>query len=139
MESRISLLTLAVRDLARSKEFYEALGFKTTWAVEKGVIFFKTQGTVLALYPYPDLVKDIGVAGEGIGFGGITIAHNTREKSEVDEIMEKVRGAGGKIVKQPTEAFWGGYSGYFADPDGHLWEVAWGAFPFKADGSLDIP
>ncbi|WPU63927.1 VOC family protein [Peredibacter starrii] len=141
MEPRISLITLGVSDLARSKKFYEALGFPTTWSEEKGVVFFKTSGTALSLFPLKELVKDIGDNREAKfpAFSGITIAHNTKEKHQVDEVMALVEKAGGKIVKKPQEVFWGGYSGYFTDPDGHMWEVAWGAFPFKADGSLDIP
>lgn len=144
MEPRLSLITLGVSDLSVSKKFYEALGLTTTWSEDKGVIFFKTSGAVLALYPFSKLLEDIGrhkhAAGEGEKkFSGITIAHNTRKKEEVDQIMATAEQAGGRIVKKPQDAFWGGYSGYFADPDGHLWEIAWGAFPFKADGSLDVP
>ena len=141
MEPRISLLTLGVSDLVRSKKFYEALGFPTTWTEEKGVIFFKTTGTAISLFPIHELVKDIGDGREAKfpTFSGITIAHNTREKHQVDEVMAQAEKAGGKIVKKAKDVFWGGYSGYFSDPDGHLWEVAWGAFPFKDDGSLDIP
>lgn len=141
MEPRISLITLGVSDLGHSKKFYEALGFQTTWSEDKGVIFFKTSGTALSLFPLKELVKDIGDNREAKFpvFSGITLAHNTREKHHVDEVMALVEKAGGKIIKSAKDAFWGGYSGYFADPDGHLWEVAWGAFPFKADGSLDIP
>lgn len=139
MEARLSLITLGVSDLTRSKAFYEALGLETTWSVEKGVIFFKTSGAVLALYPFSELLKDIGMGDAEKKFGGITIAHNTKTKEEVDQIMNVVTESGGRIIKKPQDAFWGGYSGYFADPDGHIWEVAWGAFPFKADGSLDIP
>lgn len=139
MESRISLITLGVSDLAKSKAFYEALGFKTTWSPDKGVIFFQTSGVALSLFPFSKLLEDMGIGEGEKKFGGITIAHNTREKHEVDAIMENVTKAGGRIIKKPQEVFWGGYSGYFCDPDGHVWEVAWGAFPFKADGSLDIP
>lgn len=143
MEARISLLTLGVKDLNRSKKFYEALGFPVSkeWDGSKGVVFFKTSGTAISLFPLEELVKDIGDGRtpEVPRFSGITIAHNTREKHEVDEVMGLVEKSGGKIVKPAKDVFWGGYSGYFQDPDGHLWEVAWGAFPFKADGSLDIP
>jgi uncharacterized glyoxalase superfamily protein PhnB len=72
-------------------------------------------------------------------FTGITLAHNVREKREVDEILARAEAAGAKIVKPGQDAFWGGYSGYFSDPEGYLWEVAWGAFPFREDGSLEIP
>lgn len=142
MEARISLVTLGVDDLERSLRFYrDGLGFPTTWTPDKGVIFFKTAGTVLALYPYDDLAKD---AGESFRvprgkFGGITLAHNVAEKHQVDQVLDLARAAGGKIEKAARDTFWGGYSGHFSDPDGYLWEVAWGAFPFKPDGSLDIP
>lgn len=139
MEPRLSLITLGVSDLGRSKKFYEALGLKTTWSEDKGVIFFKTTGAVLSLYPFSELLKDIGMGEAEKKFGGITIAHNTKTKEEVDQIMTVVADSGGRVIKKPQDAFWGGYSGYFADPDGHIWEVAWGAFPFNQDGSLNVP
>jgi catechol 2,3-dioxygenase-like lactoylglutathione lyase family enzyme len=143
MEPRISLITLGVSDLDRSLRFYrDGLGLPTTWTPDKGVIFFRTTGTRLALYPYDDLAKDAGPAFVGTErpkFCGIVPAHNVREKAEVDAVLEAAARAGGTIVKPGTDAFWGGYSGYFADPDGYLWEVAWGAFPFEDDGSLNIP
>ena len=143
MEPRISLITLGVSDLDRSLRFYrDGLGLPTTWTGDKGVVFFKTTGTRLALYPFAELAKDAGEAFAGQPmrkFAGIVPAHNVREKSEVDAVLAAAERAGGRIVKPGQDAFWGGYSGYFADPDGYLWEVAWGAFPFKEDGSLDIP
>jgi catechol 2,3-dioxygenase-like lactoylglutathione lyase family enzyme len=143
MESRISLITLGVSDLQRSLRFYrDGLGLPTTWTGDKGVVFFKTAGTRLALYPYADLAKDAGPAFVGQPmpkFAGIVPAHNVREKSEVDTVLAAAERAGGTIVKPGQDAFWGGYSGYFADPDGYLWEVAWGAFPFNDDGSLKVP
>jgi uncharacterized protein len=143
MDPRISLITLGVSDLERSLRFYrDGLGLPTTWTPDKGVIFFSTTGTALALYPYDDLARDAGPAYEGVPrtkFPGIVPAHNVREKSEVDGVLAAAERAGGTIAKPARDAFWGGYSGYFADPDGYLWEVAWGAFPFRADGSLEIP
>lgn len=142
IEPRISLITLGVQDLERSLKFYqEGLGFPTTWAPDKGVIFFKLQGTALSLFPIKNLGEDIGsdFHGSTVRFGGITIAHNTKTQEEVDLILSRAEKAGGKILKPGQKVFWGGYSGYFADPDGHVWEVAYGAFPFKDDGSLDIP
>lgn len=142
MEPRISLITLGVADLERSKKFYSAgLGLPTNWSAEKGVIFFQTSGTVLALYPMNKLTEDIGESfrGASVNFGGITLAHNTRTQVEVDLLLMKAREAGGKILKAGAPTFWGGYSGYFADPDGHIWEIAYGAFPFNEDGSLQIP
>ncbi|MDB5340325.1 MAG: hypothetical protein JWN70_5944 [Planctomycetaceae bacterium] len=142
MEPRISLITLGVKDLERSWRFYrDGLGFPTTWTPDKGVIFFKTGGVRLALYSYESLAKDIAdeFLMEKSKFGGITLAHNVREQPQVDEVLKLAEAAGGRIERPGHQAFWGGYTGFFSDPDGYLWEVAWGAFPFLADGSLDIP
>ncbi len=142
MEPRISLITLGVDDLERSLRFYrDGLGFPTTWSTDRGVIFFQTSGTVLALYPYTKLAED--VSEEFIipkaKFSGITLAHNVRDKADVDRLLDKAARAGGKIEKPGQDTFWGGYSGYFSDPDGYLWEIAYGAFPIREDGSLEIP
>ena len=143
VEPRVSIITLGVSDLERSLRFYrDGLGLPTTWTPEKGVIFFQTSGTVLALYPYDDLAKDVlpDFVGASRGkFSGIALAHNVRTKEEVDELLARAQRAGGRIEKPGQAAFWGGYSGYFSDPDGHLWEVAYGAFEFRADGSLIVP
>lgn len=142
MEPRISLITLGVSDLERSLRFYrDGLGLPTTWTPDKGVIFLQTSGTRLALYPLHDLAKDalidpLAHRGE---WTGIALAHNVRVKEDVDAVLAAAAAAGGKVQKPAQDAFWGGYSGYFTDPDGYLWEVAWGAFPFNDDGSLDIP
>lgn len=141
MESRISLITLGVADLERSYRFYaDGLGFPTTRTPEQGVVFFRTQGTILALYPYGDLAADVGPGWDEprSRFTGIALAHNVRERHEVDEVLALAAAAGGEVVKPAADAFWGGYSGYFADPDGYLWEVAWGAFPLDDDGALVI-
>jgi catechol 2,3-dioxygenase-like lactoylglutathione lyase family enzyme len=142
VEPRISIITLGVQDLSRSLRFYrDGLGLPTTWTPEKGIIFFKTTGVCLALYPISELAKDIShqTPNDRAKFSGITLAHNVRQKHEVDEVLEQARKAGGKIEKPAQDTFWGGYAGYFSDPDGHLWEVAWGAFDFNEDGSLKIP
>jgi uncharacterized protein len=142
VEPRISLITLGVQDLERALRFYrDGLGLPTTWATEKGVVFFQTQGVGLALYPLPDLARDVGLdaATEPSKFTGITLAHNVRQREDVDRILQQAQAAGAKIEKPAQDTFWGGYAGYFSDPDGHLWEVAWGAFEFKDDGSLRIP
>ncbi|MEX2388064.1 MAG: VOC family protein [Phycisphaeraceae bacterium] len=142
MQPRISLITLGVADLERSLRFYrDGLGFPTTWSAEKGVIFFQTQGTTLALYPFDKLAEDVGDAFrvERAKFSGVTLAHNVREKADVARLLAEAEAAGGTIAKPAQDAFWGGHSGYFCDPDGHLWEVAWGAFDFNDDGSLKIP
>lgn len=142
MEPRISLITLGVADLERSLKFYrDGLGFPTTWSPDRGVIFFKTSGTRLALYPYGKLAEDVSPewAQPRSRFAGIALAHNVPEKAEVDRILELAASAGGKIERAGHDTFWGGYAGYFSDPDEYLWEIAWGAFPFLSDGSLDIP
>jgi hypothetical protein len=142
MEPRITLITLGVADFERSMRFYrDGLNFPTSWTPDKGVIFFKTAGTCLALYPYEKLAEDISEEFRTVKpkFAGITLAHNVREKTDVDRLLAEAERAGGKIEKPAQDAFWGGYSGYFSDPDGYLWEVAWGAFPIREDGSLEIP
>jgi catechol 2,3-dioxygenase-like lactoylglutathione lyase family enzyme len=140
MEPRISLITLGVDDLERSRRFYaEGLGFPAHYTAGEGILFFRTRGTRLALYPREQLAKDISprLLGKGSGFPGITLAHNTREKAEVDAILARAEAAGGTLIKPAAETFWGGYSGYFADPDGHLWEVAWAEFwRFDEQGAL---
>jgi catechol 2,3-dioxygenase-like lactoylglutathione lyase family enzyme len=141
VEPRISLITLGVSDLERSFQFYkDGLGFPTTGTPANGVIFFQNSGTTLALYPYADLAGDVGPgwAGTRSRFTGITLAHNVRERHEVDAVLALAATAGAAIVKPAADTFWGGYSGYFADPDEYLWEVAWGAFEFNEDGSLHV-
>lgn len=143
MEARISLITLGVDSLERSLAFYrDGLDFPTTWTPDKGVIFFKTSGTTLALYPYEKLAEDAGDAfshQKRPKFHGIVLAHNVRTKDEVAQVLALAQRAGGKIEKPAQDTFWGGHSGYFSDPDGYLWEVAYGAFPIRPDGSLEIP
>lgn len=146
MEPRVSIITLGVRDLSRSLAFYrDGLGLPTTWTVDKDVIFFQTSGVCLALYSLSELAKDVhpdspatAPATERTPFNGIALAHNVRRREEVDEVLALAARSGGRIERPAHEAFWGGYSGYFSDPDGYLWEVAWGAFDFNADGSLAI-
>lgn len=146
MEPRISLITLGVRDLERSLRFYrDGLGLPTTWDASKGVIFFQTSGVTLALYPLEALRIDAGPDYDGVElatervFPAITLAHNVRERAEVDQLTAQAEAAGAIIKKPPQETFWGGYAAYFADPDGYLWEIAWGAFDLREDGSLVIP
>lgn len=141
MEPRISIITLGVKDLETSLRFYrDGLKFPTTRQPKDGIIFFQTQGVCLALYPYEKLAADVSdrFAGPRSPFTGITLAHNVRTKPEVAELLEQARRAGGKIEKPAQDTFWGGHSGYFSDPDGYLWEVAWGAFDLREDGSLVI-
>lgn len=127
MKPKISLITLGVADLERAAKFYRDLGFPTEGDNE-GVVFFKLEGTWLSLYPREKLAEDARVSPEGSGFPGITLAHNVKTKEEVREVLLLAERSGGKIVKEAEDVFWGGYSGYFSDPDGHLWEVAWNPF-----------
>jgi hypothetical protein len=142
MEPRISIVTLGVQDLRRSYEFYHTgLGFPTTRSPDEEIIFFQMQGVCLALYPLDKLALDVALdlPSERSRFSGMTLAHNTRTKSEVDRILRRAEDAGGKILRTARIADWGGYSGYFSDPDGYLWEVAWSAdWQFHDDGSLVI-
>jgi uncharacterized protein len=140
MEQRVSLITLGVTHLDRSRKFYERLGWRRSMANTEGITFFQTGGMALALYPRHELAKDANVAPEGQGFNGITLAYNTRNRTEVDSVLEEAKAAGAKVVKPAEEAFWGGYSGYFSDPDGFLWEVAWNpGFAIAEDGSIRLP
>jgi hypothetical protein len=140
MEQRVSIITLGVADLKRSREFYERLGWRRSMAKAEGVVFFQAGGMALALYPRYELAKDANVAPHGDGFRGISLAYNARNRGEVDSVLEDAEAAGAKLLKAGQEAFWGGYSGYFSDLDRFLWEVAWNpSFPMAEDGSLRIP
>lgn len=140
MEQRISVITLGVKDLERSQQFYEGLGWRRSLREIKGIVWFQTGGVALALYPRVNLAVDAGIPAEGQGFAGITLAWNGRSREEVDSAMRRAEGAGAKIVRRAEEAFWGGYSGYFGDPDGFVWEVAYNpAFGVMDDGSLRLP
>jgi predicted lactoylglutathione lyase len=140
MEQRVSLITLGVADLTRSREFYERLGWRRSMAKAEGVVFFQAGGMALALFPLHELAKDANIAPEGHGFNGISLAYNARNRAEVDSVLEDAKAAGAKLLKAAQEADWGGYSGYFSDPDGFLWEVAWNpSFPIAEDGSIRIP
>jgi hypothetical protein len=140
MEQRVSLITLGVADLERSRAFYERLGWRRSMAQTEGIVFFQAGSIALALYPRNELAKDAHVTSDGQGFSGITLAYNGRTRAEVDSVLNEAAAAGAKIVKPAEEAFWGGYSGYFSDLDGFLWEVAWNpGFTIAEDGSLRIP
>ena len=140
MEQRISIVTLGVRDLNQSREFYERLRWRRSMPDVEGIVFFQAGGMVLALFPRHELAKDANVADDGSGFGRFTLAYNVRSRDEVDTMIAEAVAAGAKLVKPAIDAFWGGYSGYFADPDGFLWEVAWNpSFPIGEDGSVRLP
>ena len=125
MEPRLSFVTLGVTDLERATRFYEkGLGLARLKSPPT-VSFFELGRTWLALYPRHLLAADAGVPGTGSGFPGFALAHNVRSRAEADQVLQEAAAAGGRIVKSARETDWGGYAGYFADPDGHLWEVAW--------------
>jgi uncharacterized protein len=137
MRQRLSLLTLGVHDIARARRFYEdGLG----WHRDSGqddVAFYQSGTMVFALYEWSKLAEDAGVSAEGTGFRGVTLAHNVGSKDEVRAVIDEARRAGAEIRIEPRDTFWGGYSGYFADPDGHLWEVAWNPF-WTVDGEGNV-
>jgi hypothetical protein len=139
-EPRISIITLGVADMRRSIRFYrDGLGFATAARDDAAWAIFKTAGVRLALYPRDVLARDVAPSADRghHGFGGITLAHNARTREAVDEILQLAARAGGRILKPATDSDWGGYSGYFADPDGYPWEVAWSAdWSFDDDGQL---
>jgi catechol 2,3-dioxygenase-like lactoylglutathione lyase family enzyme len=140
MEPRISLITLGVGDLSRAKAFYQQLGFRLSSVGGDEVVFLQAGPVALCLFPRESLACDADVPAEGSGFRGIAIAHNVREKDQVDAVLAEAVTAGGRTVKPAHDASWGGRSGYFADPDGHLWEVAWNPhFPLGPDGALSLP
>lgn len=141
MEQRLTLITLGVADIARSRRFYlEGLGWKESSASNEHVVFIAAGGVALGLYGRAALAEDMRVAPEGRGFAGFSLAHNVRTRDEVDRVIARAQAAGATVLKPAEEAFWGGYSGYFADPDGHPWEVAWNpGFPLDADGRVQLP
>jgi catechol 2,3-dioxygenase-like lactoylglutathione lyase family enzyme len=132
---RLTVVTLGVRDLARSHAFYcDGLGFRASSSSNESIVFMDAGGVVLALYRRKLLADDANVSAEGSGFGGITLARNVGSKAEVDAALEVAKKAGATILKAAHEAFWGGYSGYFADPDGNPWEVAYNPY-WKLDAA----
>jgi uncharacterized protein len=123
VEQRVSLITLGVEDLARARAFYEALGWKTGATPAEDVVFFQAGGMIVGLWGRDQLSEDSGVEDLG-GYGGVALAYNGRDRQEVDAVIEEARAAGATIAREPGEAFWGGYTAVFVDPDGHPWEVA---------------
>ena len=132
MEPRLSLVTLGVSDIARSRAFYEALGFKAARPSEDAVTFFSAGGVILALFGRAALAEDAMIPDSKPGFSGIALAHNAHGEADVDAVLAEAVAAGATLIKSARKAFWGGYSGYFADLDGHLWEVAYNPY-FKLD------
>jgi uncharacterized glyoxalase superfamily protein PhnB len=136
---RVTLITLGVEDLARSRRFYEAQGWHPH-AAQEGVVFYQMNGSVLALFGKADLAEDQGRTGATLGTGAMTLAQNFATEAEVDAAFALALEAGATQLKRPEKVFWGGYSGYYADPDGHVWEVAMNPFwPLSEDGSLTLP
>lgn len=142
LEPRVSLITLGVSDLERSTKFYrDVLGWTPSSVGGDEVRFFDLNGTVLSLFPLEDLADDVGLDSiSEQNFSRVAVAHNVRTRDEVDQALDQVRDMGGHVLKEAEDASWGGRSGYFSDPDGFLWEVAWNPhFPIKEDGSIELP
>ncbi len=140
MEPRLTLVTLGVADVARARRFYETLGFKASAASQESVAFLMAGGVVLSLYGRAALAEDAQVDNAPAGFAAITLAHNVRNECEVVTVLAEAVAAGATLVKPAQKVFWGGTSGYFKDPDGHLWEVAHNPyFPFDSQGRLQLP
>jgi uncharacterized protein len=138
MDQRLSVVTLGVSDLRRSRAFYEALGWKTGAGPEDDVVFFQAGGLVVALWSRESLAEDSAVEDTG-GWGGITLAHNVSSPAEVDDVIAEAEAAGATIGRRGAETFWGGYSGVFTDPDGHPWEVAHNPhWTLREDGSVQL-
>ena len=124
MEQRLSVVTLGVKDLERSRRFYEALGWRRSNKSEQ-IVFFQSNGMVIALFLWDHLAQDAQVSPLGRGFRGVALAYCTHSRDEVALVLAAAKKAGGHVVKPAQDVSWGGHSGYFADPDEHLWEVAW--------------
>ena len=140
MEQRLSIITLGVADLARAKQFYiDGLGWTAVDQPADEICFFQMPGIAFSLYPLDKLAEDIGTDPlSSVSRGAVTLAHNTRDEAETDAVLAKATAAGAELVKAAEKVFWGGYSGYFADLDGHLWEVAYNPFAtIEADGSFN--
>jgi hypothetical protein len=132
MEQRISLITLGVRDVARQAAFYDALGW-TRVETPDGMVVYDLIGQALGLYPLADLARDTGLPLERLGTGAATYGHNVPTREEVAPLIERARAAGAEILKPAHDVFWGGHIGYFADPEGHIWEIAWNPFSTLAE------
>ncbi len=137
MDQRVSFITLGVSDLARSKAFYERLGWTASPASQDSIVFFDLNGVVLGLFGRKALAEDAGVPDGAAGFSAVTLACNQRSEAEVDAVMQEAEAAGAVILTPAEKVFWGGYRGYFTDPDGHIWEIAHNPFaPIDAEGRV---
>lgn len=138
MDQRISIVTLGVRDLRRSRAFYEALGWRGQEVDE--TVFFQALGQAVVLWSRESLAADAGVEDDGATFGGVVLAHNVRERPDVDDVLRRAVAAGAALTRPAAPTFYGGYAGHFRDPDGHLWEVAWNpGLPLDEEGALAVP
>ena len=140
MNQHLHLVTLGVRNFEISTKFYrEILGWKPSSSSNEDITFFQAGGVVLSIFQREKLAEDAQVDSKGSGFAGITLAYNAQSEAEVEEIINDLRSKGVKILKEPQKVFWGGYSSYFADPDGNCWEVAYNPFfPFDEQGNLKL-
>ena len=138
MEPRVSLITLGVDDLERSRAFYEELGWPTNAEPDANIVFFQAGGSVVALWDRAKLAADTGLAADGDpGFDGIVLAHIVGSEDEVDRVVAEAEAAGARVTDRPAATFWGGYSGKFVDPDGHAWEIAHApSWELADDGSV---
>jgi len=136
MDQRVSLITLAVSDVARARTFYQALGWKQVESPD-GIVVFDLLGQSLGLYPRADLARDMGLSEDELGTGAATLACNVNDKGDVASVLNQAKAAGARILKEAHDVFWGGHIGYFADLDGHIWEVSHNPFsPLRADGAF---
>ena len=137
---RVTLITLGVENLTRSKKFYEAIGWTAHRRSQDSIVFFQMNGLVLGLFGLEALADDQGRPGAKLGTGAMSLAINYETEEAVDQAFSNVINAGAKKLKQPQKVFWGGYSGYYADPDDHVWEIAMNPFwPLQSDGGLTLP
>lgn len=137
---RVSMITLGVSDVAASTSFYEALGLTKSDASQEAVTFFQAGPCVLGLFGREALAEDGNAGGTWSGNGGFSVSYNVPSKEAVEAMIAKAASIGAKILKTPQEVFWGGYHGYFADPDGHIWEVAYNPFfPVDEEGVIKLP
>lgn len=141
MEQRITLITIGVRNLQRAKDFYlNVFGWTPTEASTDGIVFFQLNGIQLALFPQESLADDAGVDPAGQGFRKYALAHNVRSEQEVDELVAQLEEKGARVLRRPEKVFWGGYSGYIADPDDNLWEIAYNPYlPMDDLGNTKMP
>ena len=140
MEQRLSIVTLGVADVTASRKFYERLGWSASLVGDKDIAFFQAGSMVFSLYSLEEMARDLGLKSGSNGCASIALAYNVRHKEDVDAVLAEAQQAGARLLKPAEGKFWGGYAGYFADPEGYAWEVAWNpGFELAEDGSLRLP